>query len=93
MKIDRSFVRDLDTNTDHQALTRTVLSLANGFDMTAIAEGVETDRELTELSRLGCHFAQGFLLSRPVTADALHNLFDRSISQSRLKSRRVGDRS
>jgi diguanylate cyclase (GGDEF)-like protein len=93
VKIDRSFVRDLDTNTDHQALTRTVLSLAHGFDMTAIAEGVETDRELTELSRLGCHFAQGFLLSRPVTADALHDLFDRSISPSRVKSRRVGDRS
>jgi diguanylate cyclase (GGDEF)-like protein/PAS domain S-box-containing protein len=78
VKIDRSFVRDLDTNTDHQALTRTILSLADGFSMAAIAEGVETDRELAELSRLGCQFAQGFLFSRPVATDALHRLFDRA---------------
>jgi EAL domain-containing protein (putative c-di-GMP-specific phosphodiesterase class I) len=78
VKIDRSFVRDLDTNTDHQALTRTILSLADGFSMAAIAEGVETDRELAELSRLGCQFAQGFLFSRPVAPDALHRLFDRA---------------
>ena len=49
VKIDRSFVRDLGTNADHRALTRTILSLAEGFEMTAIAEGVETDREFAEL--------------------------------------------
>jgi diguanylate cyclase (GGDEF)-like protein len=78
VKIDRSFVRDLGTNTDHQALTRTILSLAVGFEMTAIAEGVETDHEFAELSRLGCPYAQGFLFSRPVASDALHQLFQRS---------------
>ena len=78
VKIDRSFVRDLGTNTDHQALTRTILSLAVGFEMTAIAEGVETDHEFAELSRLGCPYAQGFLFSRPVASDALHQLFERS---------------
>src|SRR6185295_18037719 len=93
VKIDRSFVRDLGTNTDHQALTRTILSLADGFDMTAIAEGVETEREFTELTRLGCYFAQGFFFSRPVTAETLHDLFDRSTNPSWVKSRRVGDRS
>ena len=76
VKIDRSFVRDLGTNTDHQALTRTILSLVEGFEMTAIAEGVETDGELAELSHLGCRFAQGYLFSRPVEAAALHVLFE-----------------
>ena len=85
VKIDRSFVRDLGTNSDHQALTRTILSLADGFDMTAIAEGVETDRELAELSRLGCLYAQGFLFSRPVAPDQLHRLFEESSSSSRLR--------
>jgi diguanylate cyclase (GGDEF)-like protein len=80
VKIDRSFVRDLDTNSDHQALTRTILALAEGFEMTAIAEGVETDREFAELSRLGCQYAQGFLFSRPVPPDALHELFEQSAS-------------
>ena len=82
VKIDRSFVRDLGTNADHQALTRTILSLADGFAMTAVAEGVETDRELAELLHLGCQFAQGFLFSRPVAPDSLHQLFERSRSAS-----------
>ena len=77
VKIDRSFVRDLGTNTDHQALTRTILSLVEGFEMTAIAEGVETEGELTHLSHLGCRFAQGYLFSRPIEAAALHALFER----------------
>ncbi|MEQ1873093.1 MAG: EAL domain-containing protein [Ilumatobacteraceae bacterium] len=79
VKIDRAFVRDVDVNTDHQALTRTILSLADGFAMTAIAEGVETDRELAELARLGCHYAQGFLLHRPMAAENLRELFERSL--------------
>jgi diguanylate cyclase (GGDEF)-like protein/PAS domain S-box-containing protein len=75
VKIDQSFVRDLGSNADHQALTRTILALAEGLDMTAIAEGVETDCEYAELSRLGCSYVQGYLFSRPVSADALHELF------------------
>jgi diguanylate cyclase (GGDEF)-like protein/PAS domain S-box-containing protein len=80
VKIDRSFVRDLHTNADHRALTRTILSLAEGFEMTAIAEGVETDSEFAELSRLGCQYAQGFLFSRPVPPAELRELFDRALS-------------
>jgi diguanylate cyclase (GGDEF)-like protein/PAS domain S-box-containing protein len=93
VKIDRSFVRDLGTNMDHQALTRTILSLAEGFEMSAIAEGVETDREFAELSRLGCPFAQGFLFSRPVSPDVLRELFDRPNGVARMSSRQVADRS
>ncbi|MDP2291957.1 MAG: EAL domain-containing protein [Actinomycetota bacterium] len=74
VKIDQSFIRDLGTNTDHQALTRTILALADGLDMTAIAEGVETDREFDELTRLGCLYAQGYLFSRPITPEHLREL-------------------
>ena len=79
VKIDRAFVRDVDTNSDHQALTRTILSLAEGFEMTAIAEGVETDNELAEINRLGCRFAQGFLFHRPLAPKKLRELFERSL--------------
>ena len=79
VKIDRAFVRDVDTNSDHQALTRTILSLADGFEMTAIAEGVETDNELAEVNRLGCQFAQGFLFHRPLAPDALRKVFEESL--------------
>jgi diguanylate cyclase (GGDEF)-like protein/PAS domain S-box-containing protein len=75
VKIDQSFVHDIDADQDHQALTRTMLALADGLDMTSIAEGVETEDELYELVRLGCQFAQGYLFSKPVTAEELHEQF------------------
>ena len=75
VKIDRSFVHDLSTNPDHQALTRTILTLAQGLEMSAIAEGLETEADFAALVRLGCPYAQGFLFSRPVPADALAALF------------------
>jgi EAL domain-containing protein (putative c-di-GMP-specific phosphodiesterase class I) len=78
VKIDQSFVRDLSTNSDHQALTRTMLALADGLAMTAIAEGVETEGELSELSRLGCSFAQGYLFSYPIPAEELMTLLSES---------------
>jgi diguanylate cyclase (GGDEF)-like protein len=76
LKIDQTFVRDLDTNSDHQALTRTMLTLASGLSMTAIAEGVETTDELAELRRMGCGYAQGYLFSYPVPAEVLALLID-----------------
>ena len=79
VKVDRAFVRDVDQNSDHQALTRTILSLADGFEMTAIAEGVETEQELEEITRLGCQYAQGFLFHRPLAPDALRQLFEESL--------------
>ena len=79
VKIDRAFVRDVDTNSDHQALTRTILSLADGFELTAIAEGVETGNELAEINRLGCRFAQGFLFHRPLAPEVLRQLFEHSL--------------
>ena len=79
VKVDRAFVRDVDQNSDHQALTRTILSLADGFEMTAIAEGVETEQELEEITRLGCQYAQGFLFHRPLAPENLRELFERSL--------------
>ena len=78
VKIDQSFIRDLDSNSDHQALTRTLLALADGLSTVAVAEGVETDAELAELQRLGCRFAQGFLFSHPVSsAEIIGLMLDR----------------
>ncbi|HQZ35226.1 MAG TPA: EAL domain-containing protein [Ilumatobacteraceae bacterium] len=74
VKIDQSFIRDLDSNSDHQALARTLLALADGLSMVAVAEGVETDAELAVLQRLGYRFAQGYLFSYPVTSDEIVGL-------------------
>ena len=64
IKIDRSFVRDLGSNQDAQAIVRSIISLGMGLGVTITAEGVETECELACLRAEGCHEGQGFLFSR-----------------------------
>jgi diguanylate cyclase (GGDEF)-like protein/PAS domain S-box-containing protein len=68
LKIDRSFVHALGSVDDRAGLVGTIISLARRLDITAVAEGVETEAQLTELRRLGSEYVQGFLFSRPVAA-------------------------
>jgi EAL domain-containing protein (putative c-di-GMP-specific phosphodiesterase class I) len=58
------------------ALVASTIALAHSLDLRTVAEGVETDVVYTELRRLGCDQAQGYLISRPVTAAALDHWFN-----------------
>jgi diguanylate cyclase (GGDEF)-like protein len=71
LKIDRSFVTEMDHDESDHAIVRSTIDLARHLGMEVVAEGVETERALEELRQLGCHLAQGFLISRPLPADAL----------------------
>jgi len=64
IKIDRSFVKEVDANRDAQAIIRSIVSLGKGLGVTITAEGVETEAELSCLRAEGCHEGQGFLFSR-----------------------------
>jgi len=64
IKIDQSFVRDLGTNADSQAIVRAILSLGSSLGITITAEGVETEAELDCLKLEGCNEGQGFLFSK-----------------------------
>jgi len=64
IKVDQTFVRDLDANRDAQAIIRAIASLGKGIGVTITAEGVETQAELSCLRAEGCHEGQGFLFSR-----------------------------
>jgi diguanylate cyclase (GGDEF)-like protein len=64
IKIDQSFVRDLGSNPDAQAIVRSIVSLGMGLGVIITAEGVETEAELSCLRAEGCHEGQGFLFSR-----------------------------
>ncbi len=66
LKIDKSFVRDLDTSADDRAIARAIISLAHELDVRVIAEGVETEQQRNFLFANGCDEMQGYLLSRPV---------------------------
>ena len=66
IKIDRSFVGQLETDTEDAAIVRAILAMGHSLGMTATAEGVESDAQLSYLLREGCEEAQGFLLGRPM---------------------------
>ncbi len=71
LKIDRFFVSGLDTNPDDATIVRSVLELAKAFGLTAVAEGIESDRHLEILQEFGCPLGQGYLWSHALPADEL----------------------
>jgi EAL domain-containing protein (putative c-di-GMP-specific phosphodiesterase class I) len=68
IKIDRSFVRDIGTDSDDEAVVQAIVTLGHTLGKGVVAEGVETPAQLTFLRRLGCDAAQGFLLGYPTEA-------------------------
>ncbi|MGA9492490.1 MAG: EAL domain-containing protein, partial [Mycobacterium sp.] len=74
LKIDPRFVRELDTNADSLAVVRAIIGLAEAFDLQLVAVGVETTAAALALMRHGCRRAQGYLLCRPITGDAMASL-------------------
>ena len=74
LKIDKSFVDDLATDARDLALVGGMVQLAHTLGLRVVAEGVETQAQLLELTDLGCDQAQGYLLARPMPADDLRAL-------------------
>ena len=66
LKIDRSFIRDVDSDRDAASMVSAMIALAQNLGMTALAEGIETEAEWTWLADRGCALGQGYYFSRPV---------------------------
>ena len=69
LKIDRSFVRDLEQGTRDDAIVRSAVELAHSLGLKVVAEGIETPAAWTALLRLGCDYAQGYFVSRPMAPE------------------------
>lgn len=74
LKIDKSFIDDVVSDSRDQAIVRATIVMAHGLNMKTIAEGVETEAQLTFLQTHGCDEIQGYLFSRPLPADQIQGI-------------------
>jgi EAL domain-containing protein (putative c-di-GMP-specific phosphodiesterase class I) len=75
LKIDRSFIRDLSAGNSSADIVKAIMQLAHSLKLEVVAEGVETEEQLSSLRQLGCDYMQGFLFSKPVGAEAAAGLY------------------
>jgi EAL domain-containing protein (putative c-di-GMP-specific phosphodiesterase class I) len=69
LKIDKSFVKDIPTNSDDRAITQAIISMGHSLKLEIVAEGVETKEQLDFLRSKDCDIIQGFLFSKAIPAD------------------------
>ncbi|HEX5364711.1 MAG TPA: EAL domain-containing protein [Gallionella sp.] len=75
LKIDKSFVRDVTTNKEDLAIVKTIISMSHTLGLNVIAEGVETQEQMSLLEQSGCMNFQGYLFSRPLPVSEFEGLF------------------
>ena len=74
LKIDRSFLEEIDRDANTIPLVRAIVTLAHGLGLKVVAEGIETRHQLEALRDVGCDLFQGFLLGEPLPAEATERL-------------------
>jgi EAL domain-containing protein (putative c-di-GMP-specific phosphodiesterase class I) len=77
LKIDRSFTTRLEGDPRGVAMVQSILALAQSLGMNAIAEGVETVAQWQQLQQLGCPYAQGYYIAKPLLADEVESFLQR----------------
>jgi len=82
IKIDQSFVRDMTTDTSDAMMVKNIIDMAHNFGLNVIAEGVETEDQLTLLKKNGCMSYQGYLFSKPIPIEQ----FDMFLNKNQLLS-------
>ncbi|MEH0740721.1 EAL domain-containing protein [Vibrio cholerae] len=78
IKIDRSFVNQMDT-VQGKAIIESMIKIADSFKYDAVAEGIETQKQFTELRAMGCRYYQGYWFSKPISIDALCCFVDKPV--------------
>jgi diguanylate cyclase (GGDEF)-like protein len=71
IKLDRSFMSEIETSSSAEAIIRAVMALSKSLDIPVLAEGIETEGQLSIVEREGCHEAQGYLLGRPAALERI----------------------
>jgi diguanylate cyclase (GGDEF)-like protein/PAS domain S-box-containing protein len=82
LKIDQSFIQDIQTNKNSEAITSAIVAMARSLNLEVVAEGVEKIEQLDFLRSLFCDNVQGFFLSHPISAKKLTEFFSKSVRKS-----------
>ncbi|WP_415712788.1 EAL domain-containing protein [Maridesulfovibrio sp.] len=85
LKIDMSFIQNIEQEPNKRNLFKSIINLAHGLNMEAVAEGVETEEQLQIVIELGCDVVQGFYLGKPVVEQEAKKLMARA--QNKLASK------
>jgi len=78
LKVDRSFVNNIQEGNDSARIIQTIIVLAKNLNLTTIAEGIETAGQLLYLRNIGCQYGQGYFFSKPLTHQAAQQLIEQS---------------
>jgi EAL domain-containing protein (putative c-di-GMP-specific phosphodiesterase class I) len=81
LKIDISFIADLETDPGDAAITEAIIGLARGLGLRVVAEGVGTKAQLEFLDRRGCHCFQGYFASRPLPVDEFEQFVSKAVQR------------
>ncbi len=76
LRIDRSFINRMDTDSGSREITRAIVSLAHHLHMDIVAEGVESLAQLLVLREFGCEYAQGYFVSKPLHSETIEALLE-----------------
>ena len=79
LKIDRSFIKDITFNADNATLTCSIIAMAQGMRLHVLAEGIETEEQLSYLRQNGCETLQGFYFSQPLEKEKAEKLLKESV--------------
>lgn len=82
LKVDRSFISSMEENRDNQEIVRLIIAMAHTLNLKVVAEGTETERQISTLKGWDCEMAQGYFFSRPVPAEAITELLQKSASSA-----------
>uniref|UniRef100_UPI0031FD817E EAL domain-containing protein n=1 Tax=Sphaerothrix gracilis TaxID=3151835 RepID=UPI0031FD817E len=73
LKIDYTFIKKITTDKSSLAIVKTIMALANSLNISCVAEGIETQDQLQQLTALGCELGQGYFFSKPLMASAVES--------------------
>jgi EAL domain-containing protein (putative c-di-GMP-specific phosphodiesterase class I) len=91
LKIDRSFMRDVERDPNARAIVTSVIRVGQSLQLTVVAEGVETEEQQKLLAELGCDVVQGFLFAPALSPSAFGRwLLDHSAKRASVMLRRIG---